>query len=381
MKRIKNIDLLRAGAILYIMLYHCYVLSGQPWQAHTAIHTILTLGGEVGVTLFFLLSGYGIYLSLSSSEERGCLPGWRAFMKKRCIRIMPQYYVCVTVLLIFMSTQMFSNEGFRHILAYYTFTENFSPVTHGSINGALWTMGVIFQFYLIAPFLYKAVRKNWLVSAIVSILFTVICRFAVVRYLHASGISDTSVYFVYERQVFTALDNFVLGMAAAAFWKHAGNRIQEKRLTLGLPVSLASTILILAWIFYYHSHGLYGTAPTGYPAHSILAVLLGILLVGFSILPEMNFGILRPVLRGAKPIRNLPVAYACHYDPSGQCSMVQHHEPAALLAVFAMYDRDHLRIRIFCNPFHRPSGCFKKERIITYERQNCRQSQDPQTFQ
>lgn len=27
MKRIKNIDLLRAGAILYIMLYHCYVLS------------------------------------------------------------------------------------------------------------------------------------------------------------------------------------------------------------------------------------------------------------------------------------------------------------------------------------------------------------------
>lgn len=131
MKRIKNIDLLRAGAILYIMLYHCYVLSGQPWQAHTAIHTILTLGGEVGVTLFFLLSGYGIYLSLSSSEERGCLPGWRAFMKKRCIRIMPQYYVCVTVLLIFMSTQMFSNEGFRHILAYYTFTENFSPVTHG----------------------------------------------------------------------------------------------------------------------------------------------------------------------------------------------------------------------------------------------------------
>ena len=208
---------------------------------------------------------------------------------------MPQYYVCVTVLLIFMSTQMFSNEGFRHILAYYTFTENFSPVTHGSINGALWTMGVIFQFYLIAPFLYKAVRKNWLVSAIVSILFTVICRFAVVRYLHASGISDTSVYFVYERQVFTALDNFVLGMAAAAFWKHAGNRIQEKRLTLGLPVSLASTILILAWIFYYHSHGLYGTAPTGYPAHSILAVLLGILLVGFSILPEMNFGILRPL--------------------------------------------------------------------------------------
>ena len=371
MKRIKNIDLLRAGAILYIMLYHCYVLSGQPWQSHTAIHTLLTLGGEVGVTLFFLLSGYGIYLSLSSSEARGCLPGWRAFMKKRCIRIMPQYYVCITVLLIFMSTQMFSNEGLRHILAYYTFTENFSPVTHGSINGALWTMGVIFQFYLIAPFLYKAVRKNWLVSAIVSIVFTVICRFAVVRYLHASGVSDTSVYFVYERQVFSALDNFVLGMAAATFWKQTGDRMQDYRLKLGLPVSIASTALILVWIFYYHSHGLYGTAPSGYPAHSILAVLLSILLVG--ILPPAGNGFqisASTVFRGTEPVRDLSVAYAHHYDPAGQCSMVQHHEPAALLAVFAMYGCHHLRIRLFCNPFYRSSRFCEKERITSHERQN-----------
>ena len=49
------------------------------------------------------------------------------------------------------------------------------------------------------------------------------------------------------------------------------------------------------WIFYYHSHGLYGTAPSGYPAHSILAVLLSILLVGFSLLPEMDFSFLRPL--------------------------------------------------------------------------------------
>lgn len=210
MKRIKNIDLLRAGAILYIMLYHCYTLSGKPWHAHTAIHTFLSFGGEVGVTLFFLLSGYGIYLSLASAEERGHLPNWGSFMKKRCRRIMPQYYVCVTVLLIFMSTRLIGSDGFRHLFAYYTFTENLSPVTHGSINGALWTMGVIFQFYLIAPLLYRAVKKNWLISSIAAILFTVFCRILIVRYLRAGGISDTSIYFVYERQVFSSLDNFVL---------------------------------------------------------------------------------------------------------------------------------------------------------------------------
>ena len=71
--------------------------------------------------------------------------------------------------------------------------------------------------------------------------------------------------------------------------------MQDYRLKLGLPVSIASTALILVWIFYYHSHGLYGTAPSGYPAHSILAVLLSILLVGFSLLPEMDFSFLRPL--------------------------------------------------------------------------------------
>ena len=295
MKRIKNIDLLRAGAILYIMLYHCYTLSGKPWHAHTAIHTFLSFGGEVGVTLFFLLSGYGIYLSLASAEERGHLPNWGSFMKKRCRRIMPQYYVCVTVLLIFMSTRLIGSDGFRHLFAYYTFTENLSPVTHGSINGALWTMGVIFQFYLIAPLLYRAVKKNWLISSIAAILFTVFCRILIVRYLRAGGISDTSIYFVYERQVFSSLDNFVLGMAAAAFWKHAGKKIQEHRLKLGLPTSIISIVLILIWIFYYSNHRLYGASAVGYPSHSILAVLLSVLLIGFSILPEMDFPFFRPL--------------------------------------------------------------------------------------
>lgn len=91
MKRIKNIDLLRAGAILYIMLYHCYTLSGKPWHAHTAIHTFLSFGGEVGVTLFFLLSGYGIYLSLASAEERRAPPKLGFFYEKK----MPPHYAPV----------------------------------------------------------------------------------------------------------------------------------------------------------------------------------------------------------------------------------------------------------------------------------------------
>ena len=76
------------------------------------------------------------------------------------------------------------------------------------------------------------------------------------------------------------------------------------------------------------------------------------------------------VFRGTEPVRDLSVAYAHHYDPAGQRSMVQHHESAALLAVFAMYGCHHLRIRLFCNPFYRSSRFCEKERITSHERQN-----------
>ena len=148
--------------------------------------------------------------------------------------------------------------------------------------------------------------------------------------------------------------------------------MQDYRLKLGLPVSIASAALILVWIFYYHSHGLYGTAPSGYPAHSILAVLLSILLVGFSLLPEMDFRFLRPLYFVARNrVRDLSVAYAHHYDSCRpMLQWFKHHEPAALLAVFAMYGCHHLRIRLFYNPFYRSSRFCEKERITSHERQN-----------
>lgn len=298
MNRIKNIDYLRACAIIYIILYHCYVLSGEPWQAHFLIHEILHMGGEVGVTLFFLLSGYGIYMSLYAQEKRGETIKWLAFMKKRCKRILPQYYVCISVLIIFMSAQLIGRDGIAHIIAYFTFTENLFVETHGSINGALWTMGAIMQFYLIAPFLYRGVRKKPVFSAIFSIVFTIVARIAAVHVIDALGTASGSTYFVYERQLFSALDNFVLGMVAAFLVERLvnGNGMMGKRkLQTGIVLSLAGIILLIAWILFYSKDGTYGDDLVRYPAHSILAVVLMVIVLGFSLLPEMKARILKPV--------------------------------------------------------------------------------------
>lgn len=295
MKRNRNVDLLRAAAILCIIVYHCYVLSGYPWASHLRLNMILGFGGEIGVTLFFLLSGYGIYCSMSYREEQGRLPAWGAFMKQRCLRVMPQYYACVTILLFFCSTYLLSKSGIWHVIAYYTFTENFTPATHASINGALWTMGVIFQFYLIALFLYKMVRKNWLLASLGAIIFTVLCKAAVYHWLPKPLAAETNMYFVYGRQLFTALDNFVLGMTAAVLWKKAPGHGGENRTRVtGLILAFAAAAGIFAWAFYYGGHGLYGDSVSAYAGHTILALLLFVLVYGMSVTWQISGKIFEP---------------------------------------------------------------------------------------
>ena len=62
-----NIDLIRAMALLLVIVYHSWVVCGSQPISWPIINTIIILGGELGVTAFFILSGYGIYCSLNRS--------------------------------------------------------------------------------------------------------------------------------------------------------------------------------------------------------------------------------------------------------------------------------------------------------------------------
>ena len=58
--RNENVDLFRAVSLLMIVVYHAWVLTGgQPTGIGVLDQTIL-YWGEIGVTAFFLLSGYSV---------------------------------------------------------------------------------------------------------------------------------------------------------------------------------------------------------------------------------------------------------------------------------------------------------------------------------
>lgn len=294
-KRNQNVDFLRAIAMLVIIIYHCYVLSGNPWSSHIWINTLMSFGGEIGVTLFFVLSGFGIFCSLHVKDSNQNMPNWRTFMKQRCIRIMPQYYACIFFLLIFQSAGMIGRDGLRHIIAYVTFTQNFFISTHGSINGALWAMATIFQFYLLSIFFYRFVKKNWYLTAVGSIIVTVISKYIIYHFLIPSFNLESVAYFVYGRQLISALDNFVLGMAAAKVIFLLGEKEIKEYIPAGIIGTFVSLIALVICSYMFCSKGIYSDTLLSYVAHSVLAVIFACLIVSVTLLPQSKGVLIKPV--------------------------------------------------------------------------------------
>lgn len=52
LKRNLNVDILRSVALIYMIMYHVYVLTGIEFSSKL-INSILSMGGEVGVSCFF----------------------------------------------------------------------------------------------------------------------------------------------------------------------------------------------------------------------------------------------------------------------------------------------------------------------------------------
>jgi peptidoglycan/LPS O-acetylase OafA/YrhL len=161
-KRLEQLDALRAIAVLMVICYHWVP---QKFFFHLPL-------GELGVTLFFVLSGYLITgILLSASEKIGNRPRTaviRSFVARRALRILPIYYLFIGVSW-FLSAGSFGASTKWHMF----FLTNFE-VYHGQAwphaGGHLWTLSVEEQFYLIWPWLVLYVPRDYLMRVLGGIL-------------------------------------------------------------------------------------------------------------------------------------------------------------------------------------------------------------------
>lgn len=110
--------------------------------------------GNTGVALFFALSGFLLSMPFWRSLERSePVPRWRTFWLKRAARILPAYFLCLTLLIAHNRLWEQTGES-TNILSHYLLLFNYSSQYIYSINPPFWTLAIEVQFYALLPLIF-----------------------------------------------------------------------------------------------------------------------------------------------------------------------------------------------------------------------------------
>jgi peptidoglycan/LPS O-acetylase OafA/YrhL len=166
--RIPSLDGLRAVAVSFVLLAHVTHARGISPSLQGRFWFEL---GRLGVTVFFVLSGFMITVLLVDELRRSGTVSLRNFFIRRALRILPPAYAFVAVVAILgaLGIVPLAQGDLLHAI---TFTVNFHPDRAWAI-GNLWSLGVEEQFYLIWPpvFLWLGLRRSvWLAGGAIALV-------------------------------------------------------------------------------------------------------------------------------------------------------------------------------------------------------------------
>jgi peptidoglycan/LPS O-acetylase OafA/YrhL len=145
MNRLPGLDLLRAIAILWVMLFHSWIVGGLGGPFQTVADY-----GWMGVDLFFVLSGYLIGYQLLKPLSRGEPLHFVEFYRRRAYRILPVFLIVLAIYAWFPDWR--EAPGMQPVWQFLTFTLNLLiDYQHNQAFSHAWSLCVEEQFYLVFP--------------------------------------------------------------------------------------------------------------------------------------------------------------------------------------------------------------------------------------
>ena len=227
--RIYGLDILRAFAILFVVLDHSKhtlqnsnseIISGIS-QSYSWYIRYLVFDG---VSIFFVLSGFLIGSILIKTFDRGDLSfkSLVNFWIKRWMRTLPNYLFILS-LLILLSTIYSKNFNFQDAMPYYFFIQNFSSPHPGFFPEA-WSLSVEEWFYLLIPsaiLSFSLILRSSFKKILILIAFFVLISSTMIRYYYDyNGLvsSHEAWSLLLRKQVITRLDSLMYGLIGAYFF-------------------------------------------------------------------------------------------------------------------------------------------------------------------
>lgn len=162
MRRIPSLDGLRAVSIAFVLLGHLSGTRGFPFIIAGSL-------AELGVRVFFVISGFLITSLLVSELEKTGTIQLGEFYLRRTLRIFPPYYAMLAVVGVVTTIGAITlNRG--DLLHAITYTTNYHPDRSWWL-GHTWSLAVEEQFYLLWPatLLFFGLKRGMRVAAVLLI--------------------------------------------------------------------------------------------------------------------------------------------------------------------------------------------------------------------
>lgn len=179
MQRIPSLDGLRAISITLVILSHLV-----KWKHLSS--SVLSAYGDLGVHVFFVLSGYLITNLLLREYERTSTISLRDFYMRRAFRIFPAAFVFLAVVIILYWQQM----RWYHIAAAVFYVANMD-IARPWIFGHLWSLSIEEQFYLLWPFVVKKWYRHRTAILLGVFLATPVFRTALFAFKVHNGVAGS----------------------------------------------------------------------------------------------------------------------------------------------------------------------------------------------
>ncbi|WNO07845.1 acyltransferase [Teredinibacter sp. KSP-S5-2] len=167
-KRYAELDAIRGLAAIMVVLYHYTTWHAQSLGYSTTIPLFTFELGKTGVHLFFMVSGFVIFLTLDKTKSAF------DFIVSRLSRLYPAYWIAV--LLTFSIVTIFSLPGrevsIEHALLNLTMLQKWLRIP--AVDGVYWTLAIELAFYLIMFSLYllNLLKRIELISLLWLLLIT-----------------------------------------------------------------------------------------------------------------------------------------------------------------------------------------------------------------
>ena len=239
-QRQPGLDLLRALAIIVVVIYHAGIM-GFPLP--NRVHR----WGWIGVDLFFVLSGYLIGGLLLTELGHNNRLNMRRFYARRALRIMPAYFVILAIYFLIPPWREYS-EMAQPFWKFLFSVQNIA-LHGGTAFSHAWSLAVEDQFYLALPFLLLVLfwrpRAAIILSCVMLVVGVLLRAFlaaqnpAVDRGVSFRGFQAWIYY-----PTWTRLDPLVLGVLIAAIEKFRP-RLWERLTNMAIWLWLPALALIV----------------------------------------------------------------------------------------------------------------------------------------